>query len=48
MAPQRYVNLYSQYKEKLACKGVKKWENYDIYLKQEIANKLKEFIPTNE
>ena len=48
MTPQCYVALYSQYKEKLATKGTKKWGNYEIYLKREIANKLKAFIPTNE
>ena len=40
--------MYSEYKEKLASKNVKRWSNYKIYLKPEIANRLKDFIPTNE
>ena len=48
VAPQRYVYLYTQYKEKLASRGMKKWSNYKVYVKPEIALRLKEFVPTNE
>jgi len=47
-SPSKYVELYGQYKQKLAEKGAKKWSQYQVFLAPNIANKLKDFIPTNE
>lgn len=40
--------MYKEYKQKLASKEYKKWNNYSIELSQNIAEKLSSFIPTNE
>lgn len=40
--------MYKKYKEKLASKEFKKWNSYSLEIDQNIADKLNQFIPTNE
>ena len=40
--------MYHQYKQKLASKEYRKWNNYSLELDENIVNKLNQFIPTNE
>jgi hypothetical protein len=40
--------MYHQYKQKLASKGYRKWNNYSLELDENIVNKFNQFIPTNE
>ena len=40
--------MYQEYKKKLGSKEYKKWNNYNIELTQDIADKLSNFVPTNE
>lgn len=48
VAPAKYVELYNSYKNKLSEKTTKKWSNYEVYMNQNIAEKLKAFIPTDK
>ena len=40
--------MYKRYKEKLAYKEFKKWDNYSLEIIQDIADKLNQFMPTKE
>ena len=47
VSPEKYIELYNSYKNKLANASVKKWSKYQVFLSPEIANKLNTFIPGN-
>ena len=44
VSPEKYVQLYKAYKEKLSERAVSKWENYQVYMNPMIAEKLKNFV----
>ena len=47
LEPQVYTNLYKIYKLKEAQKGNKKWNEYEINIASNVANKIAIFQPTN-
>jgi len=42
------VELYQKYKEKISNKTTKKWSNYQVFLNPTLAEKIKNFMPTDE
>ena len=41
----RYILLYNLYKQKLSNNSYKKWCSYQVFVSEEIAEKLKNFVP---
>ena len=46
--PEKYVELYNNYKKKLSDKSANKWSSYQVHLNPEIAEKLKNFTSCGE
>ena len=46
--PEKYVELYNNYKKKLSDKSTNKWSSYQVHMNPEIAEKLKNFSSCGE
>ena len=40
--------MYNEYKIQMATKNYKKWNYYDVEIKQEMSEKLKNYVPLNK